>query len=165
MKGGIKMSMEDTFNGAMNAHTGYFAYFNAVAQEIGIKRAIVLLAKVNEELGTTQGKMMKEQSDIEEFDAQTALSLMKTLPENIGVSAEVIEASPQKVVFRSGRCPAYQAAQMMGLSAETIEATCRNGGEKLLEILAKQLNPNLSYQLTKFRSSADDFCESKLELI
>lgn len=159
------MSMEDTFNGAMNAHTGYFAYFNAVAQEIGIKRALALLANVNEELGATQGKMMKEQSDIEEFDAQTALSLLKTFPEGSGVSVEVIEESPQKVVLRAGRCPAYEAAQMMGLSAETIEATCRNGGERLLDILLKQLNPNLSLQLMKFRESADDFCESKIELV
>lgn len=158
------MSMEDTFNGAMNAHTGYFAYFNAVAQEIGIKRALALLANVNEELGATQGKMMKEQSDIEEFDAQTALSLLKTFPEGSGVSVEVIEESPQKVVLRAGRCPAYEAAQMMGLSAETIEAHCRNS-ERFFEILAKQLNPNLSFQLMKFRESADDFCESKIELV
>lgn len=108
---------------------------------------------------------MKEQSGIKDFDVQTALSLLKNFPESIGVSVEVLEESPQKVVFRSGRRPLYEAAQMMGLDAKNIETICRSGSERFIEIVAKQLNPNLSCRLTKFRASPDDFCESEIVLV
>jgi len=47
---------------------------------------------------------------------------------------------------------------------KTIEAGCKAGAITFMDSAAKQLNPNLSYRLAKFRSSADDCCEESLVL-
>jgi hypothetical protein len=66
------MTVEDIFSGAESGLTMFFAYVNEVAGEIGMERAIALDTKVCQAMGAVQGKMMKEQVGIEEFDVQTA---------------------------------------------------------------------------------------------
>jgi hypothetical protein len=51
---------------------------------------------------------------------------------------------------------------MLGLDNNTIETMCRNGAARLMDTMTKELNPNLSYQLRKFRSDEDDFCEEAI---
>jgi len=154
----------DAFSGAKSAYTGFFAYINAVAQEIGMERAVNIFTKMVENVGAMQGKMMKEKSGIEEFDAKTAFPLVKSVPESLGVSFEVLEESPQKVVFKVPKCSLCAAAQEMGMDAKTIENMCQASSIRLMDTIAKQLNPNLSWQLRKFRSSPDDFCLEELVL-
>ncbi|MFB0563935.1 MAG: L-2-amino-thiazoline-4-carboxylic acid hydrolase [Candidatus Lokiarchaeia archaeon] len=145
----------------MTAFIFFDAYLNTVAEEIGMERALDLLTKMCETMGAIQGKMMKDQSDIKEFDAQTASSLLNSTPGSLGIIGEVIEESPQKAVSRGGRCPIYEAARIMGVDPETL---CRKGSMVFMDAVAKQLNPNLSYSCTKFRSSPDDFCEETVIL-
>jgi hypothetical protein len=158
------MATEDTSNGAKNAFTYYFGYLNTVGQEIGMERAVVLQTKMCEAMGAAQGKMIKEQAGVEECDAKAATRLAETFIEGLGIGSEVIQESPQEVVSKVGRCPLYEAAQLLGLDAETIEALCRAGALKFMDSMVKQLNPNLNYQLRKFRSAADDFCEEAIVL-
>ena len=158
------MAIEDTFNGAKNAQTFFYAYFNAVAQEIGMERALALNTKMAEVMGANMGKMIKEQADVEEFDPKAAALQVINMAEGLGNILEVIEESPQKVVIKCGRCPSYEAAQEVGLDAEAIEAICRAGALRFLDTTVKQLNPDLNYRLTKFRSAADDFCEEEIVL-
>jgi hypothetical protein len=159
------MAAEDTFNGARNAFSFVFAYINTVGQEIGMERAIALDTKMCEMMGAVQGKMLKEQAGMEEIDAQTAAVLTgKLIEEAFGIKSEVAETSPQRVVTRVSRCPLYEAAQTLGMDAAAIEALCRAGAIRNMDTLTKQLNPDLSYQLNKFRSSADDFCEEVIVL-
>jgi len=158
------MATEDVFNAAKTAFTWFEAYFNTVAQEIGMERALSLFTKMCENMGAMQGRMMKDQAGIKEFDAKAAWSLMRTTPEGLGLSMEVVEESPQRVVVRFRKCPIYEAAQMLGMDAKTIETMCRTSTERLMGTLAKQLNPNLSYRLSKVKSALDDFCEEELVL-
>jgi hypothetical protein len=158
------MAIEDTFRGAKNAYIYYFAYLTTVAEEIGMERAIALQTKMCEATGTSDGKIIKEQADFEEFDAKAVASLAENYVESIGASPEVIEESPKKVSFKVIRCPLYEAAQAVGLENETIEALCRAGPVMNMDLMVKQLNPNLNYQLRKFRSSEDNFCEEVIEL-
>jgi hypothetical protein len=156
------MGTEDTLNGATAAMTLFNAYMGTVAEEIGMDRAGSLFTKMCENMGAMQGKMMKEQTGTEEIDTKTAWSLVKNVPESLGISSEVVEESPQEVVVKLGKCPIYSSAEMLGMDAETIETMCRTGSAKLMDTVVKQLNPNLSHQLRKFRSSADDFCEEAI---
>jgi hypothetical protein len=158
-KGGTNMGMEDVFNGAKSAMTFYGAYLNTVAEEIGMDRALSLHTKMFETMGTMQGEMAKEQSGAKKIDTKATFSLAKSAPESLGISMEVVEESPQSIAFKVGKCPIYESAQMMGMDAETIETLCRSGPLKFLDAMTKQLNPNLSYKLQKFRSGKDDFCE------
>ena len=76
----------------------------------------------------------------------------------------MIEESPHEVSFKVGRCPLYESAHMLGLDAETIETLCRAGAVRNMDTMVKQLNPNLNYQLRKFRSGTDNFCEEVIVL-
>ena len=57
-----------------------------------------------------------------------------------------------------GRCPIYEAAQALGMEHEEIETLCRAGSIPYMDALIKQLNPDLDYDLRRFRPSADGSC-------
>ena len=156
------MAIEDTYNGATAAMTFMNAYIKTVAEEMGMDRAVNLLTKMCESMGTMQGKMLKEQAGAEELDVKAAWSLVKTVPVGIGIGAEVIKESQNEIVIKAGKCPLYSAGQMLGLDNETMENMCRKGSARLMDTMTKELNPNLSYELRKFRSGADDFCEEAI---
>ena len=122
------------------------------------------MAKTCESIGTMRGKMLKEESDIKEFDAKTAWSLVKGLKDTLGESHEVLEESSQRVLVRNGRCPFYEAARWLGMDVNAIEASCHAGPMKLMDTVVKQLNPKLDLQVCKFRSTPDDFCEEEIVL-
>ena len=159
------MTIEDTFRGAKNGYIYSYAYLTMVAEEIGMERAIALENKMCEARGAIDGNLIKEQAGVEEFDAKSVASLADKYVESIGISPEVLEESPQKVSFKIGRCPLYEAAQELGLDAETIETLCGAGPVRNMDSMVKQLNPNLNYQLRKFRSSEDNFCEEVIVLV
>jgi len=158
------MTIEDVFNGAKTSFTFFVAYLNTVAQEIGMERTLSLLTEMCETMGPIMAQMMKEQQGIKEIDAKTALSLLSPVIEGIGISFEIVEESPQRVSFKDGRCPIYEACQTMGLDSKAIENLCRRGVARFMCTASKELNPNLSHKLEKFRSAPDDFCIEVIEL-
>ena len=160
------MAIEDVFEGARTALIIFDAYVNTVAQEIGRERAMSLLAKTAEDLGIMQGTMMKKQPGIREVDAKAAWPLLKSVPQSLGISLEMIEETPQRAVAKVGigKCSVYEAAQMLEMDAVSIEAMCCTGPERLMNAAAKQLNPKLSFRVRKFRSSPQDFCEEEVIL-
>ena len=157
------MASEDTFNGAKNAFSFLGVYMNNTAQEIGLERALALFTKTCQALGIGLGKMKKEQAGDTAIDAQTAHSLVRG-DESLGAVNEVLEESPTLVRFKCMRCPAYEGAQMAGVDQAVIESMCRNGSIAAMDAAVKQLNPRLSYQLIRYRSGADDFCEEQISL-
>jgi hypothetical protein len=158
------MGTKDVFKGAKAAYTMFDAYINTVAQDIGMERAVGLLAKTYVNMGAMQGKRMKEQAGIKKFDAKAASPAVKTTGDALGVSTKVAEQSPQRVVFKIGRCSIYDAAQTLGMDTKTIETMCRASTERFMDTLVKQLDPSLSFRVRKFRSTADDFCEEEIIL-
>ena len=127
----------------------------------GREQALGLLTRTVESLGAMQGQMLKQQAGVEQADAKTAWTLAATVPDSLGILTEVVEESSQKAVRKGSRCSVYEAAQMLGMDAKSF---CRAGPSRFMDTLVKQLNPNLSMQVLKFRSSADDFCEEAIVL-
>jgi hypothetical protein len=156
------MAIEDTFSGAKNAYTHYFAYLNTVAQEIGMEQAVALHTKMCEAMGARQGKIIKEQAGGDGFDAEVVGQLAKKFIEGLGISSQVTKENPQEVITKIGRCPLYEACQVVGLDAENIESLCHAGALKFMDTMVKQLNPNLNYEVRKFRTSAEDVCEEAI---
>ena len=117
-----------------------------------------MLTRMCETMGGMQGAMMKGQAGTQDIDAKTAWSMVKTIPESLGIPCEVMEEGPDKVVIKLHKCPVYASGEMLGVDANTIESRCRGGSEKVMNAATRQLNPELEYQLQKFRSSSDDFC-------
>lgn len=157
------MGSEDAFNAAKSVTSMSGVFFNAVAQEVGMERALALLSKSDEIVGSMTGKMMKEQMGIEELDVKTTSSLMKEMSEGLGFSPE-IEESPTTVLVKNFKCPFYEGLQGAGFDHGTIEAFCRNGPAVMMSALFEQLDPKASYRFKKFRSSPDDFCEEEIVL-
>jgi hypothetical protein len=159
------MAVEDTFNGAKSALAFEHAWRNTVSQVLGMEQALDMETKICEAMGTGQGKMIKEQMGIDEFDVSTARQTLSELIKNgYGILSEVVEENPQKAVIKVGRCPVYEAAQALGMETDAIEASCRAGSLMFMDAVAKQLNPKLSYQLINFRSTPDGYCEEAVVL-
>lgn len=154
------MAVQDTFNGAKSGLTFMQAYLSTVGQEIGMEQALALDTKTCQMLGKAQGMMIREQDGNEEIDSRAAAQILGNLIEkSFGIPIEVTDERPNKTTCKVGRCPVYESAEMIGMDNKDIEAGCKAGAITFMDSAAKQLNPKLSYKLTKFRSSADDFCE------
>ena len=159
------MANADTLRGAKTAFTFFYAYLNAVAQEIGMERAVAIDAEISEMMGLAQGQAIKSQVDLEEIDLATASALANAgIDEGLGISSEVTEESAERIVSKVGRCPIYEAAQAVGMDNTTIEAICRATAIRYMDAMVKQWNPNLSYRLREFRSSADGHCIEEVVL-
>ena len=159
------MANADTLQGATNAFTFFYAYLNAVAQEIGMERASALDAETNEMMGATQGQAIKAQANLDEIDLATAAELAAASNyEGLGISSEVIEQSAERIVLECGRCPVYEAAEAVGMENEAIKAMCRATSLRYMDAMVKQWNPNFSYRQRDFRSSADGHCIEELVL-
>ena len=158
------MASQDALNAGKTALMFYMSYFNAVSQVIGVEKATELQAKVSENMGMMQGKMMKEQSGMADIDAKTAWSMLRNIPESFGSSIEVVEESPQKVTLKCGKCSVYEAAHTLGIDDKTIETMCNYSSNITLNSAARQLNPNLDLKVAKFRSRPDEPCMEELVL-
>jgi len=159
------MSAKDKLEGARNAFTFYYAFQNAVGQEIGMDRAVALAGQVDEMMGAEQGRQMKKQAGRKQIDLKTATTMALDLIGNgFGFKSKVVEESPRRMVFRCDRCPIYEASEEIGLDSATIHSQCMAGPIKYMDAMVKQLNPKLSFRLKTFRSSADGHCEEMMEM-
>ena len=154
------MAVADTFVGARTGLSLVFAYMGVVAQELGMEKAIAFDYKMCAAMGAAQGKTIKAQAGIETYDVRTAAHvLLSAIEQGFGIPSETTEASSDRVVIKIGKCPVYEAAAAVGMDPETIEATCRAGAINFMNAMAKELNPDLKYELKEFRPSADGCCE------
>jgi hypothetical protein len=159
------MATTDTFEGAKNGFTFFFAYLNTVGQDIGMERAVALETRVCEKIGSTVGKAIKQQAGVDEIDARIAASLTgRSIEEGLGVHSELMQEGAKKSTSKIGRCPLYEAAQELGMDGATTETICRAGAIRYMDTMVKQFNPHLSYQLREFRSSAESSCIEEVML-
>jgi hypothetical protein len=136
-----------------------FAYQNTVAQAIGMERAMALNTAMVQSFGAAQGKQLSKQFDIQEILPEMAGSLAgEFLERSLGIRTEAAEGDAEKAVINVGRCPIYEAAQVLGMEHDAIEALCRAGSIPYMDALINQLNPDLDYDLRQFRPSADGSC-------
>jgi hypothetical protein len=153
------VSTRDTFRGAKSGLVFLFAYQNAVAQEIGLQRAMALNTQMVQALGTAQGKDLGERIDVRKVPPQLAASLAgEFLERTLGIDSRGAEGSGGEAVIHVGRCPVYEAAEALGLDNAAIEALCRTGSIPYMDALVKQFNPDLGYHLSEFRTSATAPC-------
>lgn len=113
---------------AKSGLTFLFAYQQTVAQEIGVEQAMALHYKMVQAMGTAQGKAPSRQVDDE------------TPPE---LAAAMVSGYLE---------------QALGMKDAAIEALCRGGSIPYMDAIVKQLNPDLAYDLSQFRPSADAPC-------
>jgi hypothetical protein len=158
------MSSEDIFEGARTMYTFFSAYRAALADALGEEQIIALDKKIFEILGTNFGHALKEHVGDKDLDVKEAIELVKGFLGSMGMPLEVIEESPTMVRCKVGHCPIYEGSQRAGLDYMPLEVMCRSAQLFFMDALVKAFNPNLSYQLIKFRSAPEDFCEEAIVL-
>ena len=160
----IKIPIEDVFNGAKTAFLFFNGFYNAVVEDVGEEKALNLLEKMGKTMGEMQGKMLKSQvrrDKIKEITPNIAVSLTGGVIEGLGITTETMEESPEKITFKICKCPVYEAAKLMGLASETL---CPHSAVPFIDTMVKQIDPNLGYELEKYRSGTDDFCQESIVL-
>jgi hypothetical protein len=153
------MATADIFTGAKNAYTYMFAYISTVGQDIGMERAVALSTKMCEAMGAAQGMALKQQAAIKEIGLQGVVSLIdKYLEDGLGITSEKLEGDDHRQLIKVGRCPLYEACEVLGMDNATIESLCRAGALRFMDTIVKQFDPAFSYQLQEFRPSAEGSC-------
>ncbi|NVM19756.1 MAG: L-2-amino-thiazoline-4-carboxylic acid hydrolase [Candidatus Lokiarchaeota archaeon] len=161
----IRITLEDTFDGAKNAFIILDAFINTVIKEVGENKAYDMMGETCQNIGAVRGKMAKSQArreKIKDMNPSNAALLASDAIKGFGIASEILKESDDKVNLGVKKCPVYEAAKMMGLDPEPF---CRSSSLPFMNSLVKELNPNLQYELEKFRIGQDDFCEESISLI
>ncbi len=140
----------------------YFAFFNTVAREIGLERALALQNQTTDNLISLRSQASQGNPAAQNMDARSIWSSIKTGLEGSAYRVESIEESPQRVKFKCTQCPIHGAAQAVGVDSQTNESICRVLSMRMVDATVKRMNPNLGFRVTKFRSSPQDFCEEEI---
>jgi len=147
------MVSEEAFNTARDLIAMSLIYLRAVGEEIGMERALDIAAKSAERTGVQWAQRVKEVG-LRGDDATAAGWAITKIMAGWGMASKPLEVSPQKIVAENGRCPVYDACVMAGIDPKSYCRVNTRGPDAMF----KQINPNLSQQCLKFRSSADDTC-------
>jgi len=126
-------------------------------------KTLALHKKAHESMGIKTGQMIKEQMGDTEFNLKTLAKVLRKGNMSIGIDCEMME-TPQSLVLRNSRCPMYDGYRMGGLNDETAETLCQVGAPAKLGSTLRQLNPEVMYQLNRYRDKPDGRCEEEIKL-
>jgi len=115
------MTRDEVFTAAMIWAKMYCDFLKEVVAEIGLPRTIELHKKHGEISGEMYVNAMQKQRA---FDPEALAAFMKPGYEQMGVINMEIEATPDSLVLKNGRCPVYDGFKMAGLDDGTIEQMC-----------------------------------------
>jgi hypothetical protein len=159
------MEQETALNSATFAFAGVQALEVAMLEIMEQDQANAVVAGVWEKLGTGQGQMVKQQLGIDGVvDIKTAHQILEQVVNVIGVETEIIESSPDKITMKVSACPVFNAGAAIDMDPALIEQGCQHGAMSFMTALVKQLNPNLSVRLAKFRGTPDQCCIEEIVL-
>ena len=130
----------------------YCDFLKEVIAEIGLPRTI--------ELQMIHGKIngamyVNEMQKLEKFDPEALAAFMKPGYEKMGVINIEIEATPDSLVLKNGRCPVYDGFKMAGMDDETIDKFCTNREGAVLAAITEAF-PEVKTSLT--RDKPDGYC-------
>ena len=141
-------------NNAFNASkTGFISYgklFKAVAEEVGMARALELHGSVYTGYGHEFEEMFREQS-LDEVGKNIGAML-----EAMGYETE-ISLTEDCVVVNTRLCPEYEGFKEAGFDHETIKKLCL-GSIGSIDATLRKLGSSGGVRVSKYRSDSDDYC-------
>ena len=152
------MYNEDAFNATKNANYTYGQFFRAVADELGLDKAMKLHVEAIKLYGVDAERMLKE-SYGRKLDLKTLAKFLDDTLKAGGWEFKMIEESPKSYLFRHTKCPECEGLFMAGLDAKTVEAHCRKSVETVTPFLRK-LVPGVKLGVRKW--NAPSSCEEEL---
>ena len=158
------MPNDEVFEATKKIFCLYGSFFKTVAQELGMKNALVLHTQAHEEQGVAAGKMLKEKIGDGANELEKLGSVLRESNLSIGIESVLDNADSSSALFKNYRCPMYDGYRMGGLDDETAETLCQKGAVAKLGTMLKHLNPNINYRLKYYREKPDEACEEEIFL-
>jgi hypothetical protein len=158
------MLREEVYQATKKIFGLYGAFFDLVAQQIGIEKALDLHIKAHERLGITAGKLFKDKLGKEVPDLQELGNILRESNLGIGIESEVADMNPTSIVFSNLKCPLYDGYRLGGLDDKTAETLCQQGAPAKLGSTLMYLNPDIKYHLQYYRTKPDEPCKEIIKL-
>jgi hypothetical protein len=158
------MIREEVFQATKKVFGLYGAFFDVVAQEMGIEKALSLHVRAHETLGIKAGKALCEVVGTAGCDIHKLGAILRESNLSIGIESELKHADATSAVFHNLQCPLYEGYRMGGLDEHTAEVLCQLGAPAKLGSTLRQLNPNLTHRITRYRTRLDEPCEEEITL-
>lgn len=139
------MGSEELFNASKAVFKMFGDFFNDVAQEIGIEKAIALYARRGDRGGASLVETLKEHAERGAVNIDKIAENYSNFYKALGFSLEP-EVGPEKWSFRVSRCPRYDGFLEAGIDHETIKTICQaNAGANNKKL--KSYNPEASVKV------------------
>ena len=158
------MLREEVYQATKKIFGLYGAFFDLVAQQIGIEKVLDLHIKAHERLGITAGKLLKDKLGKERPDLQELGNILRESNLGIGIESEVADMNPTSIVFSNLKCPLYDGYRLGGLDDKTAETLCQQGAPAKLGSTLMYLNPDIKYHLQYYRTKPDEPCKEVIQL-
>jgi len=139
----------------------YGGLFKAIADDVGLDKAIEYHGKHGETFGMMIGETLKQQLGDKAPTTEALKSVLQPMMEGFGFDAE-FDVSPTEVSIKVPRCPIYEGFKMAGLDHETIGKTCSAWYSAEYAQL-KKYYPKIEGSL-KYRDSSEGYCLDKFTL-
>lgn len=155
------MLSEDVFYASKTQLELYGTLLKEVSIELGEQKALDLAMKFwdpKAKLFAEEAKKQREgEMDLNTMAKANNDSMIKL---GFGRKADVL---PTTIVFKTKKCPIYEAFKQAGLSHDNIKTWCA-GATKIYDTKLKELcDPNSSYKL-QFRASENEVCVEEVVL-
>ncbi len=155
------MAKEDVFNATMSSMSMYGGLFKAIADDVGLDKAIEYHGKHGETFGMMIGETLKQQLGDKAPTTEALKSVLQPMMEGFGFDAE-FDVSPTEVSIKVQRCPIYEGFKMAGLDHETIGKMCSAWYTAEYAQL-KKYYPKIE-GCVKYRDSSEGYCLDKFTL-
>ena len=158
----MNMTEEQVFQATRKVYALYGAFFQSVAQALGLPEALALHEQAHKEQGMASAELIKQKLGDAPLDIQRLGSILQESNLSIGIQCNLAVVSGSSALFRNSRCPLYDGYRMGGLDDETAEALCQKGAAAKLGTMLKQIDPRISYCLKHYRSKRYEPCEEEI---
>jgi hypothetical protein len=153
-----RLTREDVYNAWVSSMSMCGSLFKSIVKELGMAKALEMLAKQGEPFGDELGKVLKTQLGGKKLDVKALNKAMMPMMSSSGVDAEV-EENPKSLVLKISKCPQYDGFKMAGLDHETIGKMCSAMAKGEYASIMRHY-PELEGRV-KFRETPNGVCQEE----
>jgi len=136
----------------------HFTWRKIVSEEFGPEKARKLILKFWEKTGEETGKLYLMKSKVDPEDVSTVAKAIVVSSLIMDEDAQIAEASKEKAIIRTIRCPWWEWFRKLGIAGEE----CKDGCDIWYESMLRVINPGFENLTTKASPLGDEFCEHVL---
>lgn len=152
------MNDERGFLAAQKAYALYAAFFQAVAREVGMEKALALHASVHAEHGIASARALEDRMIDTPFNLRKLGFILQESDVKIGIDWQLAQMNGASALLTNGHCALYDGYRSGGLDEATAEALCQTGAPAQLGAMLKEFDPRICYRLKFYRGTPGEAC-------